>query len=42
MRVVLQRVLNADVKIDGKITGKINRGYVFLVGFTHDDTTEDI
>ena len=42
MRVVLQRVLNADVKIDGKITGKINRGYVLLVGFTHDDTTEDI
>lgn len=42
MKVVLQRVLNADVKIDGKITGKINKGYVLLVGFTHDDTTEDI
>lgn len=38
MRVVIQKCLNASVKIEGKITGKIDEGYVLLVGFTHGDT----
>ena len=40
MRIVLTTVLNASVEIEGKIVGKINRGFCLLVGFTHDDTKE--
>ncbi|MGB5944569.1 D-aminoacyl-tRNA deacylase [Paenisporosarcina sp.] len=42
MRVVLQRSLAASVKVDGKVTGQIDKGYVLLVGLTHEDTTEDV
>ena len=42
MRVVLQRVKQASVRIDGKVVGAINKGYMLLVGITHDDTIEDI
>ena len=42
MRVVLQRSLAANVKVDGKVTGQIDKGYVLLVGITHEDTTEDV
>ena len=42
MRVVLQRSLAANVKVDGKVTGQIDKGYVLLVGLTHEDTTEDV
>lgn len=37
MRVVIQRVSEASVKIDGKIYGQIGRGYLLLVGFKVDD-----
>lgn len=37
MRVVLQRVKEASVTIDGKIYSSINKGYLLLVGFTHND-----
>ena len=37
MRVIIQRVLNANVKIDGEIHGKCERGYLLLVGFTLND-----
>jgi D-tyrosyl-tRNA(Tyr) deacylase len=37
MRVVLQRVSHASVTIDGKIVGRIDRGFLVLVGFTHTD-----
>ncbi len=33
MRVVLQRVSHASCTVDGKITGKIDNGYMALVGF---------
>lgn len=42
MKVVLQRSGPASVKVDGEITGKIEKGYVLLVGITHDDTEEDL
>ena len=42
MRVVLQRSLAASVKVDGKVTGQIDKGYVLLVGLTHEDTKEDV
>ena len=38
MRVVLQRVSQASVTIDGRLTGAIGRGYCLLIGLTHGDT----
>ena len=37
MRVLLQRVSRAEVRVDGRVTGRIGRGYLLLVGITHDD-----
>ena len=37
MKVVVQRVKEANCKVDGKITGKINNGFMLLVGFTDGD-----
>ena len=42
MRVIIQRSLQSNVKVDGKIVGEIEKGLVILVGFTYDDTIEDI
>lgn len=38
MRVVLQRVTHASCKVDGEYTGKIEKGYMALVGFNANDT----
>ena len=40
MKVLIQRVLNADVKIDGKIINEISKGYLLLVSFTEGDNEE--
>ncbi len=37
MKVVIQRSLDASVKVNGKIVGKIDKGYVVLVGFSSND-----
>lgn len=42
MRVLLQRVSRAEVRIDGRVTGRIGRGVVALVGFTHHDSDEHL
>ncbi|MBQ4262613.1 MAG: D-tyrosyl-tRNA(Tyr) deacylase [Bacilli bacterium] len=42
MKVVVQRSKNSKVTIDGKINGKIDAGYVLLVGFTNGDNEEII
>ena len=42
MRVVLQRVKSASVTVDDQVIGKVGKGYMLLVGFTHDDLIEDI
>ena len=42
MRAVLQRVTEASVKVDGKITGAIKEGLLILVGVEDADTEEDI
>ena len=42
MRVVLQRVSHASVTVEEKIIGKIQRGFLLLVGVTHDDAMEDM
>ena len=41
MRVVLQRVLNASVEIDGRIVSSIGKGYLVLLGVAPDDTEDD-
>lgn len=41
MRVILQRVSYASVKVDGELTGKIGVGLLVFVGFEESDTTED-
>lgn len=42
MRVILQRVSSASVSIEGATVGAIERGFVLLVGFTHDDGAHDV
>ncbi len=41
MRVLIQRVSEASVKIEGKVHGSIEQGLLVLVGVEHDDTQED-
>ncbi|HEY8166523.1 MAG TPA: D-aminoacyl-tRNA deacylase [Gemmatimonadaceae bacterium] len=33
----MQRVARAEVRVGERVTGKIDRGFVVLVGFTHSD-----
>ena len=40
MKIVIQRVKNAKVEVEGKVTGKIEQGFLVLLGVTHDDTKE--
>ena len=42
MRVILQRVTRASVKIDGHLTGEIGPGLVLLLGIAKDDTPRDV
>ena len=42
MRVLVQRSLDASVKVDGKVVGKIDNGLVLLVGFTQKDSSKEI
>lgn len=42
MRVVIQRVSEASVKVEGAIIGQIETGFLVLLGFESDDTVEDV
>ena len=42
MRVLVQRSLESSVSVDSKVVGKIDKGLVLLVGFTHDDDISKI
>jgi len=42
MRVVVQRVQEAKVLVQGEITGEIDYGLLLLVGFTHGDNENDL
>lgn len=42
MRLLIQRVLNASVTIDGREHSRIGKGLLVLVGIEHSDTQEDI
>jgi len=41
MRIVLQRVSEASVKIDNQIIGEISQGLLLLVGIEHEDDKPD-
>ena len=40
MKIVIQRVNSASIKIDGEPSGSINKGFVVLFGVTESDTRE--
>lgn len=40
MRFVIQRVTNADVKVDGETIGAIGKGFMVLIGVSDTDTRE--
>ena len=40
MKAVIQRVKHAQVEVDKKIVGKINEGFLILLGVAPDDTKE--
>lgn len=42
MRVLLQRVTRAEVTVGEQVTGRIGRGLVLLVGFTHSDGEDQV
>jgi D-tyrosyl-tRNA(Tyr) deacylase len=42
MRIVIQRVSNASVTIEGKLKSEIGKGMLILVGIEDADTKEDI
>ena len=41
MKIVVQRVKEANVKVQGKVVGSINKGFMVLVGITHSDSEEN-
>lgn len=40
MRFVIQRVTHASVTVEGKVLGKIGKGYMVLIGVSDEDTKE--
>jgi D-tyrosyl-tRNA(Tyr) deacylase len=42
MRVLLQRVSRAEVRIGDRVAGRIGRGFLLLVGLTHGDGEDDL
>ncbi len=41
MRVIIQRVKEANVTVDGKIIGKIEKGFLVLLGIENEDEQKD-
>lgn len=41
MRFLVQRVTEASVTVDNNVTGKIGKGYLVLIGITHNDTKDN-
>lgn len=41
MKIVVQRVKNAKVEVENKVVGKIEKGFLVLLGVTHTDTKEN-
>ena len=42
MKIIIQRVSEASVTINDQIKSSIERGFLILLGITHEDTQEDI
>lgn len=42
MRLLLQRVSRAEVRVDGRVTGAIGAGFLLLVGLTHTDAESNL
>jgi len=42
MRVLLQRVSRAEVRVGSRVTGAIGTGFLLLVGLTHADTEAQV
>ena len=42
MRAVVQRVESASVTIDGRVNGKIGKGFMVLIGIDENDTDKDL
>lgn len=42
MKAVIQRVTEAQVQIEGKVVGKIDQGFMILLGIHARDTKEDV
>lgn len=42
MKTVIQRVTNANVKVNSEVVGKIEKGFVVLLGICDDDTEENV
>ena len=42
MRIVVQKVLESSVSVDGKVVGKSGKGLMLLVAFTQTDTEKEI
>ncbi len=40
MRLLVQRVQNANVKVENKVVGEIGKGFLVLCGITHSDTKQ--
>ncbi len=40
MKLVVQRVKNAKVEVENKVVGNINKGFLVLLGVTHNDNKE--
>ena len=40
MKFVIQSVNHASVKVDGNVVGKIDKGYMVLIGISENDTKE--
>jgi D-tyrosyl-tRNA(Tyr) deacylase len=41
MKVVIQRVSESEVKVDGNVVGKIGKGFMLLVGIDEEDNNTD-
>jgi D-tyrosyl-tRNA(Tyr) deacylase len=42
MKIVLQRVSHAEVRVEGRVIGSIDTGFLLLVGFAPTDTSETL
>ena len=42
MKVLVQRVISSEVKVDGRVVGQSGPGLLLFVGFTETDTSKEI